>query len=114
TSKVAIVSLPLFFHPWYLTKVQSHIPEFILPRAEEIYRSKYINKDQDIIKPNLSQTRFFFSKGYTDGLLYKVTFFPLGRMLEEGKGVYFQEAILQINYRPEIDYQGPQAFTKLK
>ncbi len=113
-NEMAIVSLPLFFHPWYLAKVQVNLPEFTLPRAEEIYRSKYINRDQDIIRPNLQKTRFFFTKGYVDGIKYKVTFFPLGRMLEEGEGINFQEFPIHINHRVEIDYQGPQAFTKLK
>lgn len=112
--EVAIVSLPLFFHHWYLAKVQSYLPEFTLPRALDIYRSKYINIDQDIIKPNLQTTRFFFTKGYVDGKKYKVTFFPLGRMLEEGESISFKEFPIHINQRVEIDYQGPQAFTKLK
>jgi len=114
TGEVAIVSLPLFFHPWYLAKVQNYLPEFTLTRAEDIYRSKYINKDQDIIKPNLQRMVFFFTKGYVDGTKYKVTFFPLGRMLEEGKGINFKAFPIHINHRTEIDYQGPQAFTKLK
>lgn len=113
-NEVAIVSLPLFFHPWYLGKVQTYLPEFTLPRAEEIYRSKYLNKDQDIIQPNLQKTRFFFTKGYVDGGKYKVTFFPLGRMLEVGEGINFKEFPININHKMEIDYEGPQAFTKLK
>lgn len=113
-AKVAIVSLPLFFHQWYLKKVQDQIPGFNLPRSEEIYLKKHINKDQDIFKPNLFQMRFFLTKGYTEGSMYKVTFFPLGRMLEEGKGVFFQDFPIVIKTIPEISYRGPQAFTKLK
>ncbi len=113
-TKIAIVSLPLFFHPWYLVKVRSRVPDFNLPRSEEIYLKRHINKDQDIFKPNLARIRFFLTKGYKEGSKYKVTFFPLGRMLEEGKGVLFQDFPIEMNTTPEINYQGPQAFTKLK
>lgn len=113
-SNISIVSLPLFFHPWYLHKVQAQLSEFSLPRAEEIYQTRYINKDRDIIMPNLKNIHFFFTKGYTDGVKYQVTFFPLGRMLSEGEGVFFKELPITINTKPDINYQGPQAFTKLK
>lgn len=111
---VAVVSLPLFFHPWYAEKIKSIQPFFSLPNAPEISRKKYLHEFNDFLGPNIKSLRIIYSEGIKEGLDFKLTFLPLGRMIEHGKGTYFDNHAPIIRYTPSIDYNGPQAFTKKK
>jgi hypothetical protein len=113
-ASVAVVSLPLFFHPWYIKKVVQSVPSFVLPQADKIYRKRELNQDQDIIHPNLEQINFIFTRDYKNGAPYHVSFLPVGRMLSPGEGVSFKKDNLQINHRPTLNQDGIQNFTKLK
>lgn len=113
--KTMAVSLPLFFHEWYSHKIQEVFPQFAFPRKPIILKEKKLNQDLDLFLPNISKISFIVTKDYRDGTHYKLTFLNLGRVLQEGHGIYFQSNERQ---RPEFildeKIHNPQNFTKHK
>jgi hypothetical protein len=114
TSSGAVVaaSMPLFFHPWFLTKVRSSLPGFTLGDAATIYQHRQLNQDRQVIVPNLGTASFIFTSGYREGSSYEVTFLTLGRLLRPGSGVRFSPAERIIATVPSIEDKGPQHFTR--
>lgn len=113
--KLSVVSGPLFFHPWYLLKVQKTHPEFQMLNAEEIYETKNLKLNKELLKPNISKFNFLFTEGFKDTDQYKVTFLPVGRLIQEGSGTFFSAYERPgIRFRvPEV-FKGPQHFIKKK
>jgi hypothetical protein len=114
SGKVVVVTMPLFFHPWYLKKVQLTFPEFQLEDAPSIYRERRMNQDRQLIRPNLENISFIFTSKYREGDQYEITFLTLGRMLRPGSGVLFSPVERIINFTPSVEDRGPQHFTKLR
>jgi hypothetical protein len=109
-----VIALPMLFHPWYVEKIKKIVPLFVIPHYSKIMSKRILHQDNDVIVPNINQIRFFFNRNYKDGSNYKVTFFPLGRMIEKGEGVEFKFSPPLITNIPNFFNKGPQHFSKNK
>lgn len=79
-----VVSPSLFFHPWYLEKVQKVFPQFVLPNAQKIWSERAIDLDQDFYRPNKGM-KFFVSKNFN--FPYVDTHYgKLGKIIRPGTG----------------------------
>ena len=107
---ISIVSLPLFFHPWYQTKISSIHPDFHLGNKEEVTLKKELFFEDQLLKPNLSKINFVMTKDYREGDWYRVTFSHLGRVVQQGTGIFFDNTPLTFK-RYDLPV-GAQAFTK--
>jgi hypothetical protein len=114
-AEVQVISPSLFFHPWYLAKIQRKNANFRLPAAKAITASHELSVGEDIIEPNLAHFSCIVTKGYQDGEDFHVTFLGLGRVLGGGGGISFDgpsvdKNVLRTRYskRPA----GIQAFSK--
>jgi hypothetical protein len=109
--KVVVAAPSLFFLPWYIGKIKLQMPDFRLLGEDKIYSLKRMGLKEQVILPNLNNMNFLMMRDYKDGDWYKVTFKPIGRVIQKGNGIFF-------DYRPEIDFQrsnlpiGPQSSTK--
>lgn len=112
---IAVASPGLFFHPWYLDKIQNVLPAFQMPGKERVWDTNSLDLKKDLILPNLSNLALVVTHGFQDGKDYKVTFQPLGRVLEQGSGLLFSKdptPPLLLRYKYNARSVGPQAFSK--
>jgi hypothetical protein len=107
---ISIVSLPLFFHPWYQNKIFSIHPGLILENKSDVISKRELFFEDQRLKPNLSNINFVLTKDYREGDWYKVTFSHLGRVVQQGSGIFFDNTALTFK-RYELPV-GAQAFTK--
>jgi hypothetical protein len=92
-------------------KIQQQMPTFKLLDQEKVFSEKFLSLPSQVIKPNLPSMNFVLMRDYKEGDWYKVTFTKLGRVVQEGSGVYFDKD-LKIDFK-RIDFpSGPQAATK--
>ena len=110
--KICPIAMPLFFHPWYLGKIQALVPEFSLPNYEKIHTNKYINIHHDVVVPNLGRVSTIVTEGYKQGAGFRLKFLGLGRVLQEGDGTFFGDPKVEANTKPDVNAKGPQSFTK--
>lgn len=111
-SEVAVVSLPLFFHPWYLPKVQTIVPD--LKISETVSQSKTLKLKTELIDPNLEKINFILNEGMREGSGNKLTFYNLGRVVSQGEGFSFESTPMTIKRVPGPDDGSPQVFSRLK
>lgn len=112
---VAVASPSLFFHPWYLDKIRQVSPAFQLPNFQNIWNSKKLDIDKDLIEPNFQLFSVVISKGHQDGNAFHTTFLGVGRMVSKGSGVDFDDnaaSHIQLRTQYQERPQGPQSFSK--
>lgn len=80
---IAIISPPLFFHPWYLDKITRANEFFLLPNAQKIVSSKNLDLEKDLILPNLLKTNIFVTKDFNNQNAYNISYQKLGRILSQ-------------------------------
>ncbi|MGZ3695971.1 MAG: protein O-mannosyl-transferase family [Bdellovibrionota bacterium] len=94
---VAVASPSLFFHPWYLDKINASLKEFRLPHKAEILAKRKLDLEADLIEPNISsQISFLLSRNLVTKQKYLVSHLGLGLKLTPGAGESFSE---QVNLR---------------
>lgn len=109
--EVVVMAPSLLFFPWYVEKIQQQMPTFKLLDQEKVFSEKVLSLPSQVIKPNLPSMNFVLMRDYKEGDWYKVTFTKLGRVVQEGSGVYFDKD-LKIDFK-KIDFpSGPQTATK--
>lgn len=107
---IAIASPSLFFHPWYLGKIQQFIPTFELPAAEAILKNRTLDIQKDLFAPN-QEISWILTKG-TWG---HSTYLGLGRLVKPGAGIDFDEASLaEVSLRTRYESRpvGAQSFSR--
>jgi hypothetical protein len=104
---IAVVSLPLLFHEWFQSKVQSELPSFT--KVEKVWLTKNLAIESDLIRPNIDHVSFLFLKDFYENDWYKLTYLPLGRIIQKGSGVEFQDIPLKIS---DSSFSWPQFETK--
>jgi hypothetical protein len=82
-SDVAIISTPLFFHKWYLEKINRTNEYFKLPDAQRIISSKNLDIEKDLIFPNLNKTNIFVTKDFNNKNAYSISYQKIGRILSK-------------------------------
>jgi hypothetical protein len=108
---VVVIAPSLFFFPWYVEKIQQQMPSFILQDQEKVFSEKFLSLPSQVIKPNLPLMNFVLMRDYKDGDWYKVTFTKLGRVVQEGSGVYFDQDF-QVDFKKTDFPSGAQSATK--
>jgi hypothetical protein len=113
--EVLIVAPSLLFHPWMVEKLKMMAPNFKLNDEQKIYSTKRLHLENDFVFPNIKDFNFVANAGFKDGESYKVTFLGLGRVVQQGKGIFFDEKSvgdLSLQTKLQVYPTGPQAFTR--
>lgn len=88
---VLVVIPNLFFHPWYLKKIQQIAQNFQLSDPRKIWSTRKLDIEKDLLGPNMKNFSIIVSKGYQNGKNYHTTFLGLGRIVQEGSGLDFND-----------------------
>jgi hypothetical protein len=110
-----VASPSLFFHPWYVTKTQAVLPAFQLRNSANIWRTRRLQLEKDLIEPNARELALIVSHGYSDGQHFSTRFLGLGRVLRPGTGVEFDSSSLHkitLHTHHAIPPRGPSSFSK--
>ncbi|MGE3262577.1 MAG: DUF2723 domain-containing protein [Bacteriovoracia bacterium] len=108
---VAVASPRLFFHPWYLNKIQVTLPTFRLADPRHAWEERTLELEKDLLAPNIAKINFVFTRGFRPQGRYKTTFLSLGYAVSSGHGQEFApRRDLLLRSRPLS--QGPQNYGK--
>lgn len=112
---IGVASSNLFFHPWYLRKIQLVEPSFHLSDPEKIWSTRNLSIEKDLIDPNSSSISLIFTRGFQDGKNYHSTFLGLGRLVKSGSGLEFDDssqAQIELRTQYKVRPSGPQSYSR--
>jgi hypothetical protein len=113
---VPAVEPNLRFRPWYVKKIKSLLPHFQNSNPDQTDESFHLDLEEDIILPNLKNgVSVIVTRGFQDGQKYHTTYLGLGRKVDLGTGISFDQlspSRLKIQTRFEHPPIGPQANSK--
>lgn len=111
TEQVAIAALPLFFHPWYLQKIQHFVPALELANKESIWRYRILDLSPDLLEQNLPKVNFLLFRS-SEPKNAKIQYLGLGKLLSSGAGISFEEPNFTFRSRTDLEWKLPQSQSK--
>ena len=90
---IAVISPPLLFHSWYYLKQQHKLEHFKLLNEEKIFSELKMDFVEDLLKPNTAQYKSILTRHFQNSADFKLTFLPLGRIVEKGQGLNLNESL---------------------
>ena len=108
---LAIISPPLLFHHWYYSKQQQKLEHLKFLNEAKVLSERKMDFIEDLLKPNTSHYKFFLTKNFQNFTDFKLTFLPLGRIIEKGQGLNLDES-LTVDVPVNFNSQSIQGFSK--
>ncbi len=108
---LAIISPPLLFHSWYYSKQQQKLEHLKFLNEKKVFSERKMDFIEDLLKPNTSHYKFLLTKNFQNYTDFKLTFLPLGRIIEKGQGLNLDESLF-VDVPVNFNSQSIQGFSK--
>lgn len=99
---ILVISAPMLSVDWYWQKLKARDPSLVI--NEEKLTGPTISLSDGLFNPNIQKYRFFFTEDFASPNDFKMTVNALGRKIEPGSGIAFNEASVgKLQFRSTIN-----------